>query len=419
MKDVLAINSYAGSLVLGATKAGYKLRGSYEDAGYGIAAQKLNFPDLNFVDKSPWPEDDLSETAVIAHPPCASFSIMNPMKGSAKHTGETADGFQCHRNVMNYALGKGCESLAIESVTGVMKAQATYQEFGEKYGYHVYFLRLNAIGFGVPQWRPRVWILFLKKVEGRTNLLHVKYEPSYVKLESVLQTTGTTMAGGDETHIMVRRLKEAKISGEELRKIFTGEYGCGSLLQIGQEVLGIDDVGENFAEVRKAWNLGGLYSAMMPRILDPNLWAPTVLGGSAWFVNGRPLFLEEYMGIMGFPTDYKWPQSFSDPRLYLSKGVCPPIAGWILQQLERNQEGALDFTHTAEPGEVIDLQPKKAHVSDFLLQGKLWEDEPGRPRKARAPRAEAAGRTYAAPVVKSAADLTKSFLDSFGTEEGN
>lgn len=415
MKDVLAINSYAGSLVLGAKQAGYKIRGSYEDAGYGIAAQKLNFPDLNFVDKSPWPADNLSETAVIAHPPCASFSIMNPMKGSEKHTGTTADGFQCHRNVMEYALGASCESLAIESVTGVMKAKDIYEEYGKTFGYDVYFIRLNAIGFGVPQWRARVWVIF-KKQTFRPNLFHIKYNPTFVKLESVLRAEGTTMAGGDETHIMVRRLKEAKVSGTELRKIFTGEYGCGSLLRIGQTVLGIDDVGENFTEVRKKWNLGGLYSAMMPRILDPNLWAPTVLGGSAWFVNGRPMFLEEYMGVMGFPADYKWPSSFSDPRLYLSKGVCPPIAAWILQQLERNQEGALDFTHTAAPGEVIDIQPKKAQVEDFLLQGKLWQDEPGRPRRTRVTRTETA-RVYQAPVVKSASDLTKSFLDSFGTEE--
>src|SRR5207245_375435 len=114
LKDVLIINSYAGSLVLGCKAAGFPIRGSYEDAAFGIEAQKLNFPELNYVDRLPWPEDDLSETVVIAHPPCAPFSIQN-----SGRKGIEGDGFECHRNVMKYALENDCKALAIESVPGV------------------------------------------------------------------------------------------------------------------------------------------------------------------------------------------------------------------------------------------------------------------------------------------------------------
>jgi site-specific DNA-cytosine methylase len=360
--DVLVINSYAGSLVLGAKAAGCSIRGSYEDDGFGIAAQKLNFPGLKFVDKLPWPEDNLKKTVVIAHPPCAPFSIMNPHKGSGKHTGTTADGFKCHRQVMEYSLGQNCKALAIESVPGVLKAADEYAAAAKKHGYSHFFLRVNSISFGVPQWRPRVWIIFTKKDQH----FRVDFSPIYKPLSSIIQQEGTATERGTETHIILRRLVEAKVSTDEIKRIFEGEYGAGTLLQIGQTALNIEDVGENFAEVRKAWNLGGLFAAMMPRVLDPTRWAPTVLGGSAWFINGRPLFLEEFNLIMGFPIDYKWPESFSDPRMYLSKGVCPPVAKWILEQVMKPFDANHNYHSFVETGGIIDLNPKKAEVEEAL-----------------------------------------------------
>lgn len=412
MQDVLIINSYAGSLVLGAKQAGYTIRGSYEDDGYGIEAQKLNFPDLKYVDRLPWPEDkDLTNTMVIAHPPCAPFSIMSPNKGDASKAGVSADGFICHRNVMEYALSRHCASLAIESVPGVMKAADVYRDTALAHGYDVFFVNLNSIGFGVPQWRPRVWIIFLPVGDGP---LALSYKPVYRKLSDILLKEGTLIERGAEPHIMIRRLQEAKVSAKTLREIFTGEHGIGTLLQIGQNILGIEQVGPNFKEVREAWNLGGLYAAMMPRILDPDLWAPTILNGSAWFVVGRPLFLEEYNQIMGFPADYKWPTSFTDPRQYLSKGVCPPIAAWILDQMRLNL--ALHFegemTHTCQPGELVDLKPKKAEVEDFLRQGKL----PGFPE----PKPKNRKARQAAPlemVRSNAVDATNNFMLSLGSDE--
>lgn len=461
MKDVLVINSYGGSLLLGAKAAGLPIQASYEDGGFGMEAQKLNFPELTFVEKLPWPEKtDLSDSVVIAHPPCAPFSIMNPMKGKkdeSKAIGTTADGFQCHRNVMEYSLSRGAKALAIESVPGVLKdanAVEEYKSAAEKYGYHVYFLQLNSISFGVPQWRPRVWIIFMKNSEGiqeaTANLPHgdcfkVSLQPVYRKLESILQTEGTCIdmkfgkyeqpsgsgesntnlvldrmlgksekrTGGGETHIIIRRLQEAKIDPQLMREMFEGTHGAGTILQLGKKILGVSG-DDNFKEVRDAWGLGGLYAAMMPRILDPGSWAPTVLGGSAWFINGRPLLLEEYNLIMGFPKDYQWPDSYSDPRLYLSKGVCPPVATWILNQIRSNIElGWEEWDGPfAKPSETLDLQPKRADVQDILDGKPVDASQPvckiPKVKKLKAAK-EAAVMT---PRTKTtASNLAASFLD--------
>jgi hypothetical protein len=402
-----------------------------------MEAQKLNFPELKFVEKLPWPDDDLSETVVIAHPPCAPFSIMNPMKGQEKYQGATADGFTCHRQVMDYALRQGCQALTIESVPGVMKAAEEYTNAAKKHGYSVYFLRLNSISFGVPQWRARVWIIFTRSGQP----FGVNLSPDYHKLSEIVQTEGTILdrlnedrawigrgfstaglakrltgsMGGPTGHNGIPKgwLSSGAVDPDLLRKIFEGEYGTGGLLRIGQEVLGLDDPGPNFIEVRKAWNLGGLFAAMMPRILDPEGWAPTVLGGSAWFIHGRPLLLEEYNLIMGFPKDYQWPDSYSDPRVYLSKGVCPPVATWILKQIQANLEDQCGVGAICQPGELLDLCPKKVEV-ERALRGEVLPTSEKRVKQQRGPKAAKAP----IPRVKvQASDLAAQFLASLRRDD--
>jgi site-specific DNA-cytosine methylase len=405
LKDVLIINSYAGSLVLGCKAAGFPIRGSYEDAAFGIEAQKLNFPDLNYVDRLPWPEDDLSETVVIAHPPCAPFSIQN-----SGRKGVDGDGFQCHRNVMEYAFDCGCEALAIESVPGVLRAADEYAAYGKIHNYQHFFLRVNSIGFGVPQWRPRVWIIFI-----RTDKFDVEYRPVYRPLKTVIQPEGEVIMSR-EAISAIKKMKAVGMDHELMRALFEGQHGDGTLLQLGKQYLGIEDVGENFEEIRKAWGLSGILASKVPRVLHQESWAPTVLKDSAWFIHGRPLFLEEFNLIMGFPADYIWPAKW-EPRTYLSKGVCPPVATWILQQIAANlspdkPEFELGTTYRrCLPGEVLDLCPKKAEVEDALA-GR--PDTPPKMPKARGPKKERQGKTTPVRIRATASELAANFLKSLG-----
>jgi hypothetical protein len=65
---------------------------------------------------------------------------------------------------------------------------------------------------------------------------------------------------------------------------------------------------------------------------------------------------------MGFPRDYKWGKRQKRFRMYLSKGVCPPVAAWILKMVDKNASGWTGpYTHEeTDFGGVIDLRPKKA-----------------------------------------------------------
>lgn len=348
MKDVLIINSYAGSLLLGCKAAGFPVRGSYEDSGFGIEAQKLNFPGLDYVDRLPWPQDDLFNTVVIAHPPCAGFSNQ-----AAGHGGVDSAHFKCHAQVMDYAL-PDCEALAIESVCGAFKAADTYQKYAKRYGYNFFMLKLNSASFGVPQWRPRAWMIFLRD----QDLLTVNFKPVYKTVESIVEPTRASdhCTIKDQTYLAMR-FKKAGFNFQE----FIKHDSIGSFDGAAAEWLEVDR-----EEVAARTGTEGLFRVRLPRKLDLVGFAPTLLEDSLWYVNGRPLLRKEYQRIMGFPDSFKWPEKLAPQfRKYLSKGVCPPVAAWILEQL--SQRG-VSFSHSCRPGELLDLNPKQARALDAARQ---------------------------------------------------
>lgn len=357
-KKCLIINSYGGSLVLAAKKLNLDVISSMEDTGFGMDVQKANFPDMPVVEKLPWPKQSLKGVMVIAHPPCSSFS--NQFAG---HKGVDGESFKCHTRVMDYALGQSCASLAIESVPAFLEgAREIHDQFCKKYGYNVYRIRQNAVTFGVPQWRPRCWVIFTK-----LKSMRLWHKPRILRVSDVLTPKGEILPYNSE---ITGAFKKMAAVGYDQKRIFkevlSGEH-IGSLLAIGQTILEIDDPGPNHGEVRKRWNLGGRFGVKLPRVLNPEEFATTILHDSSFFVMGRELYREEYCRLMGFPPDYKWPgQRAKDFRMFLSKGVCPPVAEWILKMMKDNLEGNKYW----EVGKIIPIDLKPGELADFQITKK-------------------------------------------------
>jgi site-specific DNA-cytosine methylase len=343
--DVLLINSYAGSLVLAAKESGLRIRGSYEDSGFGMNIQKLNFPDLNFVETEPWPDDDLSETIVLAHPPCAAFSNQN--HGNYHAQGANADSFNCHRVVIYYALDHGAKALAIESVPGAYQhARPVYEEMAADFGYHVYHVLQNAVTFGLPQWRSRYWVMFSKR-----PWMGLSHHPRFMPLKEILLHQGSAV---DVAGFQKKAELGVETSGYKLADLMRDHPGQ-NLLSIGNELFGSAE------ESRENFNLGGSFASRMPRSLDPETWATVIMSDNDLWVYGRRLYREEYCRVMGFPANYLWPaRELKQFRMYLSKGVCPPVAAWVLDQLRLNHEndGHLGTT-ILKPGETADFNLTK------------------------------------------------------------
>lgn len=344
--DVLIINSYAGSLVLAATQLGLKVRGSYEDAGFGLRTQRLNFPGLRYVEKLPWPDDDLSGTIVIAHPPCAAFSHQNNSNDMSRR-GAGTEAFACTKRVMEYALSHGCQALAIESVCGALEGgRQAHDEAASKYGYQVFRILQNAVTFGVPQWRPRFWVVF------SNGHLALTYQPQVVRLSAALLPTGTPIP--EPSMFWKRAAAKGWPRERVLAELLNGDV-FGRTLEVAVEKLRVDEAG-----AVAALDLRGFRCAH-PRVLNPEEVATTLMQDSWWVVLGRVMYQEEYCQVMGFPADYKFHQGDAKQfRMYLSKGVCPPVAKWLLANLTGLAKG--EVTHTILPGYTLDLRPKRGEL---------------------------------------------------------
>jgi site-specific DNA-cytosine methylase len=355
---VLIINSYAGSLTLAAKKLGHEIIGSYEDEGYGLSIQRENFPEIKYLDKfSSWPTQDLSGTIVLAHPPCAAFSQQNASKNAR---GTDAKKFQCTKNVLKYALGNKCMALAIESVPAALEgAREVHEQFATEYGYDIYRILQNPATFGIPQWRPRFWIIFIPK--GSLSRLYFQYEPKFKTVGEAIKGIGSEPDPGLESDYdqQVAVLTEA-LGPEEALKIIRGSYGEGGLPSLLRQFFKDLDAGQ----IAKKYCVGGNFMSHCMRILPPNGFATTLLFDSWWICNGKQLTRDQYKVIMGFPDDYKFSGKFASKfREYLSRGVCPPVAEWILENLDSNIRRLpiaerVDFK-VIEPGQILDLNIKK------------------------------------------------------------
>jgi site-specific DNA-cytosine methylase len=332
----LILNTYAGSLLLGAKAVeGIEVIGSYEDSGYGSEIQGANFPEVNLIERAPWPNQNLEDVMVIAHPPCAAFSIQTPGKNNV---GVDAKKFQCTVEVAHYALRNHAAILAIESVPGALEgARAVHDAIGLEHGYGVFRITQNAMSFGVPQNRPRFWVIF-----SRLPQLQLALTPRTQQVLDIIMGTrdphNLDPAIDAETQKQIAKLMDHHLPINEL--LHDGVAGLLPAKIAKLMECSIHDATYNYC-------LPGWLSSQL-RILDPLKPATTLLGNTWWYVRtdenqGRPLTVDEYNAVMGFPRDYIFPPRYQTRwRDFLSRGVCPPVAEWIIRQLRANLLGTLE-----------------------------------------------------------------------------
>lgn len=367
--NVLVINTYGGSLLLGAKTAKANVIATMEDCGFGSDLQALNFPKVpRYEQRADWPEKFSTawrDIDVIAHPPCSAFSSVNYSNKKTITMGTTTSAFTCHQAVIDYALSHKARTLAIESVTGAYEgAHNVYETNAEKYGYRVNYIMLNSASFGVPQWRERVWIIYhqLPKRQAFRSMLKSEWNTC----KSIL-TPGATPADFFGRASLHR-------AWEGVRKTIRPTWPTGNLVT----VLGkINDISRDDARAKFGFSV---YMNANPVLLDPNGFSPVLMQDGRLCVaearGGRALSIEEHCAIMGFPRDYKWGKQIKKFRMYLSKGVCPPIATWIMRMIDKNASGWTGpFTHEeSDFGGVIDLRVKKQEAL-ALANGRPWPPE--------------------------------------------
>lgn len=384
--NTLVINTYAGSLLLGADAvSGADIIGSFEDVGFGANNTKANrarFRQLNpafrFVDhRKQWPDIDLSDTVVLAHPPCAAFSQQNT---SAAKRGVNTDAFECTRTVLKYAFSNGAAAVAVESVPGALAgAWDVHDHMADAGGYYLYRILKNSILFGVPQFRERFWCVFVRA--GLADPIMTW------RLSPIVRTIGATL---DPIHpgTVVDGLQ--KTIDKFIKQLTTGPCKCGAVHGFEDAAVRADGLAELHGVKRRGFSLlvqprffpdlpprsvcrlhVSPFTSAQPSILAPGGYAPVLLGSSLWVYRGQPVSQEGYKAIMGFPTDYVFPKdSHYGMRTFLSKGVCPPVATWVLDNIRMHlgHRSGSPFTvpggyvKTVEPGRIASFKPGRTTV---------------------------------------------------------
>lgn len=335
-REALVINTYAGSLLIGCKKAGYNVTASYEDSGYGTPLQRKNFPGLQCLESfEQWNSSlDLTDKVIIAHPPCACFSAMT----NAAVTGTDSPKFVPTLRLLEYTHKTRPAALVYESVPAAIPgAWSTHDAFAKDNGYSVHRLLFNYDAW-VPQDRVRAWFVFLRKDVFPNRVLYLHPQP---RLRPSLQNVlGDSMVGVP----LPRQVKELErvreylgkwISQSEITAYFSGEHGYGLLPAVlrkpGNAFAGVD-----LMECAK--RCGRPYLRYNPYIVDPEASKVGVLMGITFLLyKGRLLGDVEYKRIMGYPDDYDLTLNANgnvstyEPREWLSRGVVPAAAAWVLQ----------------------------------------------------------------------------------------
>lgn len=373
----LVINTYGGSLLLGARALNLEIIGSYEDTGFGLPIQQANFPELNFrAQRHEWPAQDLSEVFVIAHPPCSAFSVQNT---NPQARGVDSAAFACTKSVLNYAMQNKAVGIAIESVVGALAgAWHIHQKFADEYGYNLYRILENGSMFGA-QWRDRFWSVFLKK-GAAPDVMPWTLAPRWQTVRDVVghDDQGPSVMGLDEelVKLKARFIEQAGCTPDDMHYIFNVNP---------VEVESIDGkLWERRFPKEVRWDVCKRYvtkfasSAMVQ--LAPNGLCPVLLGSSWWYLDGRNLSERAYKLLMGFPGDYIFPEGDRrkdnyrlDMRTYLSKGVMPPIASWVLENALSHLR-ALPFSqgqHVGYDG-AYKLEIAPSFIADFRIRKKTW-----------------------------------------------
>ena len=366
----LVINTYGGSLLLGAHALGCNVLASLEDSAFGLGIQQANFPHLNYYPvRRSWPKKwNLSETVVVAHPPCSAFSVQNCSPGAR---GVNSAAFACTRDVLQYAMSNNALAVAVESVMGALAgAWPIHQHFADTHGYHLYRILQNGAMFS-PQWRERFWVVYIRKGVA-PELMTWRLVPRWQKVKDVITGHEDGPSPGNIDRLLAdqkrRLVEETGLTDAEMSYLFDPQDPHHPTSALGTILWKTKFRDQPKWEIFKK-HIGGFASGTMC-FIDPNGLAPVLMGGSHWYANGRNLSETAYKRIAGFPAEYIFPSTprnyRSQMRMYLSKGVIPAVATWILENVFHHLgmlPADLRQVETTTPPYTIHVRPN--YIADF------------------------------------------------------
>ena len=340
----LDLFSGAGGMSLGAKLAGISVCTSVESDPYAAATYKFNFPEANvFCDdiRSFDPTTlDFQPDIIFGGPPCQGFSTSNQITRSAK-------------NPLNWLFEEFLRIVAsvepnwviIENVKGLIETEGHFFLEAiinglEKSGYSVSYQVLNAVEFGIPQKRSRLFIIGNR--QGKNY--------NFPKGKST-QTTTVAEAIGDLPRLpngaktSYRRYKHNRIS-KYASQLRNGNPGCENNLV----TMNATHILERYKHIPQGGNWENIPEHLMSNYKDRTrchtgiyhrLWAnrPSVVIGNyrknmlIHPTQNRGLSVREAARIQSFPDNFVFQGSIGFQQQQVGNAVPPLLAKRIFENI--------------------------------------------------------------------------------------
>jgi DNA (cytosine-5)-methyltransferase 1 len=374
-----------GGLDLGFRKEGFDIVLGIDIDRYAIKSSQLNFPDTFFLQKDlrEISENEMQEIlkkqgvkiddidVIIGGPPCQAFSTSGKRLGiNDKRKNKGGDLIYEFLRIVKFVKPP---IFVMENVKGLLSTALKHISFYERIelekrgvelpfeykrgsfflkllediksiGYKPYYKVLNAADFGSPQKRERLFIVGIREdIEKEFEFPQPLYgDPTKYKEEiekGKLKPWKTLKEViGDMYNVQHEYINFPKSWGKYMAFIPEGGCWINLPLELQKEILkgAFDDPSDPKTFGKKGGRRGFLrrlsWDKPSPTLLTSPVMKASVLGHPS---ENRPLSVQEYLRIQGFPDDFKLVGSTRVKYKLIGEAVPVPLARAIARQIKK------------------------------------------------------------------------------------
>lgn len=347
--NAVGCSIYAGLFTVGVKAAGFRVLAHLEQNAYGADTAKLNHPELEMYTGGPtsWPESFKQPVDFIfCNPPCAVWSPVGSAffgKLAWRDDPRLQHAYDALQLIERYKPTVWAWESVPRALTQGRSMLAEMLAFGKERGYAGTVLHINAMRLGVPQDRPRVFVVMHK----------VAFEPEpcdYDKVLTVRDVWKKLPKHGRE----VEATSDSSLKwlphvapGQQPRQQFDATFGHDMPLNKHGKVAGRPSLADRRLSFDKPGNP-----------MFAKLWHPD---------QPRRITLMESLRLCQLPEDWQFgpsTKSVTARKELLQRAVMPGVGRWlaeaVMAALRAGKPAAID-----QPAMVYDLRQRDHDVYGF------------------------------------------------------
>lgn len=360
----LGAHIYAGGFTLGVAPH-FQVLGHLEEWRFGTETAKLNLGVRVDFPRAAWPLAEYRGRVdfVYCNPPCAPFS---QLKGKSGGNWQVDPRLQYWVDCLGLLESLAPKVWACESVRGIYARGRSFTEpyvvKAAKLGYKATHVLVNGREHGVPQFRPR-YFLVLSKVG-------LDWRPTGLRREATIADAWKrgfrtkTLAEAKPKLLRIIRKAEA---GEDLRRTFNRTVP---------------------PDRQKANALGGVAGRppfALKRLREEGL-AHVITGGCSFVhpTEHRFLTVEEQAALCGYPRNFRFVGTPAQCYPQIGKAVMPPVAEYLARTVAAGlRRGRRPKTVAPEEVTVLRDKVERRDVDPYSGPADLWKPPPPPDPKAK------------------------------------